>query len=243
MEIGSMLQTRGGYYVSSDIEAEKSGKKEINSRFSSLMDKEPIPQKGKGAPYSYLADENGEINYNGVIFHCDNERQRLCLGDVTNPDQVIQIPLSEGGCLVVNRENIDQLAGCIGMFSPEDVNLILRALRMDAKIQEMKKELEDMESGDSKSVEATIKQLEKAERAEVCERIRNGKKETSFLTGGSAFTETEWTDLIDCIDHTLDGIKQGLEEENDRKENDLEKDVLEELLKERTAMNPEPALG
>lgn len=35
------------------------------------------------------------------------------------------------------------------MFSPEDVNRILRALAQDKKIQEMEKELDDMENGDN----------------------------------------------------------------------------------------------
>lgn len=74
-------------------------------------------------------------------------------GDMTNMDNVIRIPLSEGGCLMVNRDSIGALGRAIGMFSPEDINLILRALKMDAKIQEMKKEIDEMEDGIGKSTE------------------------------------------------------------------------------------------
>ncbi len=112
-----------------------------------------VPKKGDRAPYSHLADENGIIEYNGVIFTTNDEKKWLCLGDMSNMDNVIRIPLSEGGCLMVNRDCIGALGRAIGMFSPEDINLILRALKMDAKIQEMKKEIEEMEDGIGKTNE------------------------------------------------------------------------------------------
>lgn len=112
-----------------------------------------VLKRGEGAPYSYLANEKGVIEYNGVVFTLDHERRWLCLGDMSNIDDVIRIPLRQGGCLMVNRNSIDALGRAIGMFSPEDVNRILRALKMDAKIQEMKKEIEEMEDGVGKSKE------------------------------------------------------------------------------------------
>lgn len=112
-----------------------------------------VPKKGDGAPYSYLADENGVIEYNGVVFTTDREKNWLCLGDVSNLDNVIRVPLSGGGCLMVNRNCIGALGRAIGMFSPEDINRILRALKMDAKVQEMKKEIEEMEDGIGKTNE------------------------------------------------------------------------------------------
>ncbi len=112
-----------------------------------------LPKKGEGGPYSYLADENGIIEYNGVIFTVDKEKNWLCLGNVSNLKDVIRIPLSEGGCLMVNRNNIGDLGRAIGMFSPEDINRILRALKMDAKVQEMQKEIDEMEDGIGKSNE------------------------------------------------------------------------------------------
>lgn len=98
--------------------------------------------KGR-APYSYLADESGIINYKGVIFQCDDEKNTITLGDMSNPKDVITIPLSEGGCLKVNRDNIGDLAKAIDMFSPEDINRILRALSKDAKAREKLEEIEE----------------------------------------------------------------------------------------------------
>jgi len=105
----------------------------------------------KYVPYSYLADEYGVVEYNGVVFQCDYKAGALCLGDMSKESKVLTIPLSEGGCLKVNRDNIGQLAAAIGMFSPEDVNRILRAIAQDAKVRQAKQELdEDSDSiGDS----------------------------------------------------------------------------------------------
>jgi hypothetical protein len=61
-----------------------------------------------------------------------------------NPTNVLSIPLSKGGCLKVNRDNLGDLAKAIGMFSPEDINLIMRAIAQDTKIKEMQKEIDDV---------------------------------------------------------------------------------------------------
>ncbi|MBO5209692.1 MAG: hypothetical protein J6B68_10165 [Lachnospiraceae bacterium] len=95
-----------------------------------------------GVPYNHLA-KDGIIEYNGVTFVCDEKHKAICLGDVSNLDDCLRIPLSEGGCLIVNRDNLGELANAISMFSPEDVNLIMRAIAQDAKVQQMKNEIED----------------------------------------------------------------------------------------------------
>lgn len=98
----------------------------------------------KKAPYSYLADENGIISYNGVTFVCNDEKQQICLGDMSDTKNVINIPLAEGGCLRVNRDNIGDLAKAIGMFSPEDMGRIMRAIAQDNKVREMELEIDEM---------------------------------------------------------------------------------------------------
>lgn len=97
----------------------------------------------KNVPYGYLADESGVIIYNGVTFVCDKEKNAICLGDMSNPAEVLNIPLAEGGCLKVNRDNYEELARAITMFSPEDRNRIMRAIQQDKKVQEMKQQIED----------------------------------------------------------------------------------------------------
>ncbi len=107
----------------------------------------PIKQirQAPKVPYEHLA-ENGVITYNGVTFFCDGETNSICLGDMTDKDNVLTIKLSGGGHLKVNRNNIGDLSRAAGMFSPEDLNLILRAIAKDTKIQSMKKEIEDEEA-------------------------------------------------------------------------------------------------
>lgn len=68
------------------------------------------------------------------MFACDTENNAISLGDVSDKSKVITVRLSGGGTLYVNRENIGDLSQAMGMFSPEDVNCILRALADDAKI-------------------------------------------------------------------------------------------------------------
>ncbi|MDE6661897.1 MAG: hypothetical protein K2K46_01010 [Lachnospiraceae bacterium] len=110
-----------------------------------------------GVPYGYLA-KNGVIEYNGVTFVCDKEHKAIHLGDTSDKNKCITIPLSKGGCLIVNRDSLGGLARAIGMFSPEDVNLIMRAIAEDAKIQQMKQQIDEDESG--------IKLVEDVEEAE-----------------------------------------------------------------------------
>lgn len=100
----------------------------------------------RNAPYSQLADDNGVIVYNGVTFVCDFEKNAICLGDVSDLAQTLIVPLAGGGCLKVNRDNLDDLARAIGMFSAEDRGRIMRAIATDAKIQKMRREIEDEES-------------------------------------------------------------------------------------------------
>ena len=78
---------------------EDRGLVERNMKITENLYKEALPEKNQGAPYSYLANEDGVIEYNGVIFTLDNERKWLCLGniDLNHMDQVIRVPLSAGG--------------------------------------------------------------------------------------------------------------------------------------------------
>lgn len=100
------------------------------------------------APYSAMANENGIIEYKGVTFQCDYEHNRLCLGNVSDIRQCITVELEGGGVLVFNRENIDDLVRAIDMFSPADINRIMRAIAQDAKLRQIQAEIEDETSGE-----------------------------------------------------------------------------------------------
>lgn len=92
----------------------------------------------------YFALGDGvNIIYNGVCFNCNLADNSITLGDMSDPSEIITIPLAKGGTLRVNRKNIGELGKAIGMFSPEDIGNILRAIAEDRKAQETKMEIED----------------------------------------------------------------------------------------------------
>ncbi len=109
--------------------------------------KNPIEElrKPSKVPYGHLA-KDGVIIYNGVCFVCDERTNSICLGDMTDEKNVLNIPLSGGGHLKVNRASLGLLSKAVGMFSPEDLNLIMRAIALDTKLQATEKEIEDTEA-------------------------------------------------------------------------------------------------
>lgn len=140
------MKTEGMESESSDLP----GQPDIQDTVEDMVAEEAIKKllyKGNRAPYSLMADENGIVKYNGVEFRCDYENNRLCLGDVSNYKNCITVSLERGGCLVFNRENIDDLVKAIDMFSPEDINRIMRAIAKDAKLKQLKVQIEDESSG------------------------------------------------------------------------------------------------
>ena len=124
-----LLQKR---LMQKEMQAESNIKEVLVARTGGTLD----------VPYGYLA-KNGVIEYNGVIFVCDEVHNAICLGDMTDEANVLSIPLSEGGCLKVNRDNINDLAKAISMFSPEDIKQIMEAIATDAKCRQMQQEMDE----------------------------------------------------------------------------------------------------
>lgn len=218
-------------------------------------------------PYGEMA-EDGVIEYNGVVFVCDYDHNRLTLGDTSNEKDCINIPLSGGGSLLVNRNNIDALSKAIGMFSPEDVNRILRALAQDKKIQEMKKELDDMENGDDvdsneetsettdadkvagKDLSGTAGESEKEDLSlreqirekmqEIYDKLQNGDTETKFQIGNQEFSIKEWDSFLEKFDSVQDAIREALEEKIEKQtEEHFEEEDLEETVDKKPDVNPD----
>ena len=86
---------------------------------------------GSANQYFKYADEAGIIDYNGIIFYCDTETDTLMLGDCSNVSKCIRISLTDGGFLMVNRDNRDQLFDALPFFSPEDMIKILQVLQQE----------------------------------------------------------------------------------------------------------------
>ena len=208
-------------------------------------------------PYGEMA-ENGVIEYEGVVFVCDYDHNRLTLGDTSNEKNCINIPLSGGGSLLVNRDNIDDLSRAIGMFSPEDVKRILEALAKDNKIQQMKKELDDMENGDDVDNSEEASETADTDKAagtdpsgtagepgkedlslmaqikekmqEIYDKLQNGDTDTKFQIGNQEFTIKEWDHFLEKFDSVQDAIRAALEEK-------IEKEKVERLEEKLTGVS------
>lgn len=118
--------------IEKERQAQLNAKEILSSRAGSTLN----------VPYGFLA-KNGVIEYEGVVFVCDELRNAICLGDMSNEENVLNIPLTEGGSLKVNRDNLDDLSKAISMFSPEDIRRIMEAIAKDAKCQQMQLEIDE----------------------------------------------------------------------------------------------------
>lgn len=101
-----------------------------------------VERKEKENVYFSLADESGKIVYNEVTFFCDKKTNTLTLGDCRLPENCLRIPLEEGGSLLVNRNNLEDLLKAITMFSPEDQRRILEAIQKERMVDSTLNELE-----------------------------------------------------------------------------------------------------
>lgn len=116
---------------------------------SDMSDHECLVQEAEPAdhwvPYNQYMQGN-KIVYNGVVFECDPEHHAISLGDVSDSRNVINIPLADGGVLLVNRNSIGSLGRAISMFSAKDVGRILRAIEEDKQIQKNQYTIEEEEN-------------------------------------------------------------------------------------------------
>lgn len=102
-------------------------------------------------PYGYLA-KDGMIQYNGVTFMCDPDTNSICLGDMSDPKKVLNVNLPSGGHLKININNFGDISRAAGMFSPEDLNAIMRAI---SQYNHCKRKLEEIEQEESKVMNIT----------------------------------------------------------------------------------------
>ena len=113
---------------------------EARETFSKIFANEQLK-----CPYSNLA-KDGVIEYKGVTFVCDYKKNALCLGDMSNPKKVMNISLPSGGVLKVNYDNIGELTQAAGMFSPADLNAIMKAIAMYNQCTSKLNEIDEAEA-------------------------------------------------------------------------------------------------
>lgn len=171
-----------------------------------------LEQKGQGFPYGSLA-EGGIIEYNGVIFVGDAKTNTISLGDVSNPNKVLNISLPSGGNLKVNVDNLGDLSNAAGMFSPEDLNAILRAIEQYkhctkklGEIDEMKDEL--VKDDESMSAADTLKMLKEALIEQYKLTSDNIQKEDDWRK----MDDEHWDKLLAHVDKNLEAFKEELEQ-------------------------------
>lgn len=121
-----------------DNRASKSSFLEIfnNTTQDYVKDKRPCE-------YFDLAGSDGVIQYKKATFICNKDTNTLELGDCSNERNCIRIKLSKGGCLLVNRENIDELLMSIDMFSAKDQGIIMQAVMKDKMAEAAKHKQEE----------------------------------------------------------------------------------------------------
>ena len=172
----------------------------------------------KNAPYSALADENGVIEYNGVTFICDYEKNTLNLGDTSDKSKCLCIPLEKGGSLVVNRDNLGALQNAIGMFSAADIGRILRAIAQDTRAQAM-----EIEAEDSDTLTDQEKMDQQAEA--MYQKMINGEDaDAKFQIGASEMTLSEWDKLLERVDKDIKEAR----ETADAKAEEIKEEAVEE---------------
>lgn len=151
--MGGALQAMRFHKLNSDMfstEDTEGEKPDVEDSVADFVSQEAIQRiiGNRGTiPYSVLADETGTIEYKGVVFVGDEKSNSLCLGDMSDPNNVLTIQLSDGGYLKVNLDRLDSLAKAITMFSPEDQNRIMRAIAQYNKIKQIEQQIEDETSG------------------------------------------------------------------------------------------------
>ena len=121
----------------------------------------------KKCPYSLMA-RDGVISYNGVTFICDYQQNAITLGNMYEKEKVLKIYLPSGGALHVNVDNIDQLSKAAGMFTPEDLNAIIRAIHQYNHCTRKRHEIEEEKSKpvEDTAAESETPDAEEARRAE-----------------------------------------------------------------------------
>lgn len=174
----------------------------------------------KKCPYSYMA-KDGIIEYNGVVFVCDYKNNSITLGDMTDPKKVLNISLPSGGNLKVNVENFGDISKAASMFSPEDLNAILRAIHQynycTSKLNEMEEKEEEGVAGCKNLIER---------------RILNHEADQKFMTGGKEYSLKEWDKLIENFDEAEEEIQEELKERLEtRKEQEEDKEEEKRKMK------------
>lgn len=202
----------------------------------------------KKCPYNFLAKE-GIIQYNGVTFVCNYNQNAITLGNMYETNKILKIALPSGGSLHLNVDNIDTLSRAASMFTPEDLNAIMRAIheynhctRKRMEIEEEKAETAEEAAAESETPDAE-KEPEIGEtalaaqisafRAELYYKLINNETEIKIQIGSQEMSMKEWDKLMDSIDRELETIHEALLEKEEKQSEKEQEELIRKLFEER----------
>ena len=204
----------------------------------------------KKCPYSFLA-KDGIIQYNGVIFGCDYKQNAITLGNMYEKNKVLKIALPSGGSLHVNVDNFDDLAKAASMFTPEDLNAIMRAIheynhctRKRMEIEEEKAETAEEAAAESETPDAekepevdktALTEQISAFRTELFYKLINNETEIKIRIGSQEMSIKEWDKLMDSIDKELETIHEALLEKEEKQSKKEQEERIRKLFEDRNA--------
>lgn len=203
----------------------------------------------KKCPYDYMAKDS-IIEYNGVIFNCDYKKNAITLGDMSDQKRVLKINLPSGGSLHVNVENLGDISKAAGMFTPEDLEAIMRAIHEynhctrklneieeeeSEAVEDAAKENETPDAEDHPKIEdhSTISQIN-AYKTELYYKLLHGETETKIQIGSQELSVSEWDKLIEGFDKKQEYVREAMREEIEDRISDQEREeMLQKLFEER----------
>ena len=154
---------------------------------------------------------------------------------MSDPKKVLRISLPSGGSLNVNVDSIGSLQKAASMFSPQDLNAILRAIHEYNHCTKKLNEIEDeenkspkdaaKESAEKTQAEAGKKEREYAEnslvqqigayKTELYYKLLNGETEPKIQIGAKAMSVKEWNKLMEEFDKKQKAIHDIIKEESE----------------------------
>lgn len=204
----------------------------------------------KKCPYSFLA-KDGVIQYKGVTFVCDYKQNAITLGNMYEKDKVLKIALPSGGSLHVNVDNIDTLSKAASMFTPEDLNAIMRAIheynhctRKRMEIEEEKAETAEEAAAESETPDAekesevdntALTEQISAFRMELYYKLINNETEIKIQIGSQEMSIKEWDKLMASIDKELETIHEALLEKEEKQSEKEQEERIRKLFEDRNA--------
>lgn len=203
----------------------------------------------KKCPYDYMA-KNGIIEYNGVVFNCDYKKNAITLGDMSDQKRVLKINLPSGGGLHINVDNLGDISKAAGMFTPEDLKAIMRAIH---EYNHCTRKLNEIEEEESETVEDAAKENEtpnmedlpkieehstisqiNAYKTELYYKLLHGETETKIQIGSRELSVSEWDKLIEGFDKKQEYVREAIRDEVEERISDQEREeMIQKLFEER----------